>query len=74
MTHDYKRHVPSPCSPPWISWKARSSGAACSAPSTRNYPLLNAVERQVPADKAIHVVLDNYAFGRFDGDEEAQSG
>jgi hypothetical protein len=44
MTHDYKRHslpprrrgAPPPCSPPSISSKARSSGAACSAIGIRN--------------------------------------
>src|ERR1700730_14681086 len=35
MTHDYKRHGTTTCSPPSISLRARSSGAACSA-TTRN--------------------------------------
>ena len=44
MTHDYKRNslpsrrrgAPPPCSPPSTCWKARSSGAACSATAIRN--------------------------------------
>src|ERR1700747_2140087 len=37
--------APPPCSPPSISLKARSSG----------------VEHEVPAAKAVHVILNNYA-------------
>jgi transposase len=54
--------APPPCSPPWISSTARSSGDACSGPGTKKFiRFLNTVARDVPADKTIHVVLDNYA-------------
>jgi transposase len=54
--------APPPCSPPSTSWTAWCSAAACKGtPIRKLIRFLNAVERQVPAGKIIHAILDNYA-------------
>jgi transposase len=54
--------APPPCSPPSISSKAKSSAAVCKRHRHQEFiRFLNAIEREVPADKTVHVVLDNYA-------------
>jgi hypothetical protein len=51
-----------PCSPPSMSLKARTSGAACSGHRHQEFiRFLNKVEREVPPNKAVHVILNNYA-------------
>jgi hypothetical protein len=42
-------------------WRAASSAAACNARHQEFIRFLNAVEKTVPATKAVHVILDNYA-------------
>jgi transposase len=59
MTHDYKRHDTPPCSPPSISLKQRPCPLHA-APSASGIHRLSQ-HRRAPADKAVHVVLDNYA-------------
>src|SRR3954452_14147509 len=49
------------CSRPSTCWKARSSDGACSHRHQEFIRFLNAVEKTVPAAKAMHVILDNYA-------------
>src|SRR5438309_6376759 len=54
--------APPPCLPPSACSTAPSLAAACSATAISNFiRFLNTVEREVAADKSIHVVLDNYA-------------
>jgi hypothetical protein len=48
--------------PPSTSSKARSSDAVCSRHRHQEFiRLLNAIKCEVPADKMVHVVVDNYA-------------
>jgi transposase len=44
-----------------MSWKARSSAAACSVTGIRNSSASStAIEATVPVGKVVHVILDNY--------------
>jgi hypothetical protein len=70
MTHDYKRNslpprrrgAPPPCSPPSTSLKGKVIGRCMQRHRHQEFiRFLNAVERAVAADKAVHVVLDNDA-------------
>jgi hypothetical protein len=62
MTHDYKRVAPPPSSPPSTCSKATSLAGVCSAtPARSSSDSCNVVENQVPVNKQVHVVLDNYA-------------
>src|SRR5262249_13282666 len=62
MTHDYKRHGTTPL----FAALSVLDGTVIDRCMQRHRHIefirfLNAVEREVPADKSIHVVLDNYA-------------
>ena len=62
MTHDYKRHG---TSTPFVALNILN-GTVIGRNMQRHrhqefIRFLNAIEREVPADKTVHVVLDNYA-------------
>jgi hypothetical protein len=53
--------APHPVRRPQRARRHRHRPLHAAPPSRRIHPLLNTVEREVAADKSIHVVLDNYA-------------
>ena len=59
-THDYKRAGTSASTPPWTSPPARSSAALHSRHRAIEFKqFLKAIDREVPADLDVHIVLDN---------------
>jgi transposase len=62
MTHDYKRHGTTTLFAALNILEGKVIGRCMQRHRHQEFiRFLNAVEREVPADKAIHVVLDNYA-------------
>jgi hypothetical protein len=62
MTHDYKRHGTATLFAALDILEGKVIGRCMQRHRHQEFiRFLNAVERQVPADKAVHVVLDNYA-------------
>src|SRR5271170_989209 len=62
MTHDYKRHGTTTLFAALDILEGKVIGRCMQRHRHQEFiRFLNAVERQVPADKAVHVVLDNYA-------------
>src|SRR6202165_4107335 len=62
MTHDYKRHGTTTLFAALDILEGKVIGSCTQrTPQQAFIRFLNAVEREVPADKAAHVVLDNYA-------------
>src|SRR3974390_283948 len=62
MTHDYKRHRTTPLFAALDILDGKVIGRCMQRHRHQEFiRFLNTVERQVPADKAVHVVLDNYA-------------
>ena len=62
MTHDYKRHGTTTLFAALNVLEGKVIGRCMQRHRHQEFiRFLNAVEREVPADKAVHVVLDNYA-------------
>jgi transposase len=62
MTHDYKRHGTTTLFAALDVLEGKVIGRCMQRHRHQEFiRFLNAVEREVPADKAVHVVLDNYA-------------
>src|SRR5882672_1375246 len=62
MTHDYKRNGTTTLFAALDILEGKVIGRCMQRPRHQEFiRFLNAVEREVPADKAVHVVLDNYA-------------
>ena len=62
MTHDYKRHGSTTLFAALDILEGKVIGRCMQRHRHQEFiRFLNAVDRQVPADKALHVVLDNYA-------------
>jgi len=62
MTHDYKRHGTTTLFAALDILEGKVIGRCMQRHRHQEFiRFLNAVDRQVPADKALHVVLDNYA-------------
>jgi hypothetical protein len=62
MTHDYKRHGTTTLFAALDILEGKVIGRCMQRHRHQEFiRFLNAVERQVPADKTVHVVLDNYA-------------
>jgi len=62
MTHDYKRHGTTTLFAALNILEGKVIGRCMQRHRHQEFiRFLNAVEREVPADKAVHVVLDNYA-------------
>ena len=62
MTHDYKRHGTTTLFAALDILEGKVIGRCMQRHRHQEFiRFLNAVEREVPADKAVHVVLDNYA-------------
>ena len=62
MTHDYKRHGTTTLFAALDIREGKVIGRCMQRHRHQEFiRFLNALERQVPADKAVHVVLDNYA-------------
>jgi len=62
MTHDYKRHGTTTLFAALDILEGKVIGRGMQRHRHQEFiRFLNAVERQVPANKAVHVVLDNYA-------------
>ena len=62
LTHDYKRHGTTTLFAALDILDGKVIGRCMQRHRHQEFiRFLNAVERQVPADKAVHVVLDNYA-------------
>jgi len=62
MTHDYKRHGTTTLFAALDILEGKVIGRCMQRHRHQEFiRFLNTVERQVPADKAVHVVLDNYA-------------
>src|ERR1700739_2387397 len=62
MTHDYKRHGTTTLFAALDILEGKVIGRCMQRHRHQEFiRFLNAVERQVPVDKAVHVVLDNYA-------------
>jgi hypothetical protein len=62
MTHDYKRHGTTTLFAALDILEGKAIGRCMQRHRHQEFiRFLNAVERQIPANKAVHVVLDNYA-------------
>ena len=62
MTHDYKRHGTTTLFAALNTLDGVVLGRCMQRHTHQEFiRFLNAVEREVPADKAVHLVLDNYA-------------
>jgi len=62
MTHDYKRHGTTTLFAAFDILEGKVIGRCMQRHRHQEFiRFLNTVERQVPADKAIHAILDNYA-------------
>jgi transposase len=62
MTHDYKRHGTTTLFAALDILEGKVIGRCMQRHRHQEFiRFLNAIEREVPADKAVHVVLDNYA-------------
>lgn len=60
MTHDYKRKSTTTLFVALNVVEGKVSGAACHR-HQEFFRFLNAIERDVPAGRLVHVILDNYA-------------
>ena len=62
MTHEYKRHGATTLFAARNVLTGEAAGRPVARPAIRSSsPFLNLIERAIPADKAIHAILDNYA-------------
>lgn len=62
MTHDYKRHGTTTLFAAFDVLEGKVIGRCMQRHRHQEFiRFLNAVEREVPADKAVHAILDNYA-------------
>ena len=68
MTHDYKRNGTTTLFAALDILEGKVIGRCMQRHRHQEFiRFLNAVEREVPADKAVHVVLDNYATHKHPG-------